>query len=229
MAKRLESLVSRGAGGAGGAGRGGSLGRAEGAGRSNTWATCDRFPHPGQGALTHGDRRATESRDLSKYNFENKVPEGGWPRRGGSPGCQDPETWGAPASDAARGPHPSPQYGARALSCVLTTILSQTESKVPLPQGYPGGDAVFFRGELVDPPHTPQGDMGDEGEPLWGGAGRRARLSFPTDMKQGLLSVGIGGRESRSGCLDVEKGESHAPGPAPPGWADREEIGRAHV
>uniref|UniRef100_A0A7M4FDX8 Protein strawberry notch homolog 2 n=1 Tax=Crocodylus porosus TaxID=8502 RepID=A0A7M4FDX8_CROPO len=26
------------------------------------------------GALTHGDRRATESRDLSKYNFENKVP-----------------------------------------------------------------------------------------------------------------------------------------------------------
>uniref|UniRef100_A0A452G663 Protein strawberry notch homolog 2 n=1 Tax=Capra hircus TaxID=9925 RepID=A0A452G663_CAPHI len=61
-------------------------------------------------------------------------------------------------------------YGARALSCVLTTILSQTESKVPLPQGYPGGDAAFFR-----------------------------------DMKQGLLSVGIGGRESRSGCLDVEK------------------------
>uniref|UniRef100_A0A673UFA3 Protein strawberry notch homolog 2 n=1 Tax=Suricata suricatta TaxID=37032 RepID=A0A673UFA3_SURSU len=62
------------------------------------------------------------------------------------------------------------QYGARALSCVLTTILSQTENKVPLPQGYPGGDAAFFR-----------------------------------DMKQGLLSVGIGGRESRSGCLDVEK------------------------
>uniref|UniRef100_A0A8C3VUF2 Protein strawberry notch homolog 2 n=1 Tax=Catagonus wagneri TaxID=51154 RepID=A0A8C3VUF2_9CETA len=85
------------------------------------------------GALTHGDRRATESRDLSKYNFENK-------------------------------------YGARALSCVLTTILSQTESQVPLPQGYPGGDAAFF-----------------------------------SDMKQGLLSVGIGGRESRSGCLDVEK------------------------
>lgn len=85
------------------------------------------------GALTHGDRRATESRDLSKYNFENK-------------------------------------YGARALSCVLTTVLSQTENKVPLPQGYPGGDAAFFR-----------------------------------DMKQGLLSVGIGGRESRSGCLDVEK------------------------
>ncbi|XP_076977491.1 protein strawberry notch homolog 2 isoform X2 [Tamandua tetradactyla] len=85
------------------------------------------------GALTHGDRRATESRDLSKYNFENK-------------------------------------YGARALHCVLTTILSQTENKVPLPQGYPGGATSFFR-----------------------------------DMKQGLLSVGIGGRESRSGCLDVEK------------------------
>ncbi|KAK2492953.1 hypothetical protein MC885_018460 [Smutsia gigantea] len=85
------------------------------------------------GALTHGDRRATESRNLSKYNFENK-------------------------------------YGARALSYILTTILSQTENKVPLPRGYPGGDSAFFR-----------------------------------DMKQGLLSVGIGGRESRSGCLDVEK------------------------
>ncbi|XP_006898070.1 PREDICTED: protein strawberry notch homolog 2 [Elephantulus edwardii] len=85
------------------------------------------------GALTHGDRRATESRDLSKYNFENK-------------------------------------YGTRALHCVLTTILSQTENKVPLPRGYPGGDTAFFR-----------------------------------DMKQGLLSVGISGRESRSGCLDVEK------------------------
>lgn len=85
------------------------------------------------GALTHGDRRATESRDLSKYNFENK-------------------------------------YGARALSRVLATIMGQTNNRVPLPQGYPGGDAAFFR-----------------------------------DMKQGLLSVGIGGRESRSGCLDVEK------------------------
>uniref|UniRef100_A0A8C3U8Y4 Strawberry notch homolog 2 n=1 Tax=Catharus ustulatus TaxID=91951 RepID=A0A8C3U8Y4_CATUS len=30
------------------------------------------LPLPSQGALTHGDRRATESRDLSKYNFENK-------------------------------------------------------------------------------------------------------------------------------------------------------------
>lgn len=43
-------------------------------------------PHPWQGALTHGDRRATESRDLSKYNFENKVPGrlGAW--KGGVPG-----------------------------------------------------------------------------------------------------------------------------------------------
>lgn len=40
------------------------------------------------------------------------------------------------------------QYGTRALSCVLTTVLSQTENKVPLPQAYPGGDAAFFRGEL---------------------------------------------------------------------------------
>ena len=26
-----------------------------------------------QGALTHGDRRATESRDLSRFNIDNKV------------------------------------------------------------------------------------------------------------------------------------------------------------
>ncbi|KAK2086837.1 hypothetical protein P7K49_032744 [Saguinus oedipus] len=64
------------------------------------------------GALTHGDRRATESRDLSKYNFENK-------------------------------------YGVRALHCVLTTILSQTENKVPVPQGYPGGVSAFFRGRRL--------------------------------------------------------------------------------
>lgn len=36
------------------------------------------LPLPSQGALTHGDRRATESRDLSKYNFENKVTGLGW-------------------------------------------------------------------------------------------------------------------------------------------------------
>uniref|UniRef100_A0A8C7ADG2 Protein strawberry notch homolog 2 n=1 Tax=Neovison vison TaxID=452646 RepID=A0A8C7ADG2_NEOVI len=73
------------------------------------------------GALTHGDRRATESRDLSKYNFENKVPgEGGGRLRGSLP--------------------------------------------------------------------------------------RSSPRALPSaDMKQGLLSVGIGGRESRSGCLDVEK------------------------
>ncbi|XP_012862861.1 protein strawberry notch homolog 2-like [Echinops telfairi] len=85
------------------------------------------------GALTHGDRRATESGDLSKYNFENK-------------------------------------YGTRALHCVLSTILNQTENKVPVPVGYPGGDAAFFQ-----------------------------------EMKQSLQSVGIGGRESRLGSLDVVK------------------------
>ncbi|XP_010000137.1 PREDICTED: protein strawberry notch homolog 2 [Chaetura pelagica] len=59
------------------------------------------------GALTHGDRRATESRDLSKYNFENK-------------------------------------YGAKALDRVLSTILSQTESRVPVPKSYDKGEAAFF-------------------------------------------------------------------------------------
>uniref|UniRef100_A0A8C3XKG5 Protein strawberry notch homolog 2 n=1 Tax=Chelydra serpentina TaxID=8475 RepID=A0A8C3XKG5_CHESE len=60
------------------------------------------------GALTHGDRRATESRDLSKYNFENK-------------------------------------YGTRALDRVLTTILNQTKSKVPLPKYYQEREAEFFQ------------------------------------------------------------------------------------
>uniref|UniRef100_A0A672T2Q0 Protein strawberry notch homolog 2 n=1 Tax=Sinocyclocheilus grahami TaxID=75366 RepID=A0A672T2Q0_SINGR len=60
------------------------------------------------GALTHGDRRATESRDLSKYNFENK-------------------------------------YGTKALDKITKAILGQIESKVPPPQDYPGGDAMFFR------------------------------------------------------------------------------------
>uniref|UniRef100_A0A8C2ECB0 Protein strawberry notch homolog 2 n=1 Tax=Cyprinus carpio TaxID=7962 RepID=A0A8C2ECB0_CYPCA len=60
------------------------------------------------GALTHGDRRATESRDLSKYNFENK-------------------------------------YGTKALDKTTKAILGQIESKVPPPQDYPGGDAMFFR------------------------------------------------------------------------------------
>ncbi|XP_059425433.1 si:ch73-63e15.2 isoform X3 [Carassius carassius] len=60
------------------------------------------------GALTHGDRRATESRDLSKYNFENK-------------------------------------YGTKALDKTTKAILGQIESKVPPPQDYPGGDAMFFK------------------------------------------------------------------------------------
>uniref|UniRef100_A0A8C6JKL6 Protein strawberry notch homolog 2 n=1 Tax=Melopsittacus undulatus TaxID=13146 RepID=A0A8C6JKL6_MELUD len=59
------------------------------------------------GALTHGDRRATESRDLSKYNFENK-------------------------------------YGAKALDRVLSTILSHTENRVPVPKSYDRGEAAFF-------------------------------------------------------------------------------------
>ncbi|NWZ34623.1 SBNO2 protein, partial [Brachypodius atriceps] len=59
------------------------------------------------GALTHGDRRATESRDLSKYNFENK-------------------------------------YGAKALDRVLSTILSHTENRVPVPRSYERGEDNFF-------------------------------------------------------------------------------------
>lgn len=112
-------------------------GRGCGGTPGGAWAAHDSLPCPGQGALTHGDRRATESRDLSKYNFENKVPGEGRGRRGGGLGPGPPDL-----------PRLSTQYGARALGCILTTILNQTENKVPLPQGYPGGDAAFFRGEL---------------------------------------------------------------------------------
>lgn len=49
------------------------------------------------------------------------------------------------------------------------------------------------------------------------GPGTRVKALPPADMKQGLLSVGIGGRESRSGCLDVEKGESRTPISVGPG------------
>uniref|UniRef100_A0AAR2JJM0 Protein strawberry notch homolog 2 n=1 Tax=Pygocentrus nattereri TaxID=42514 RepID=A0AAR2JJM0_PYGNA len=79
------------------------------------------------GALTHGDRRATESRDLSKYNFENK-------------------------------------YGTKALDKITKAILGHIESKVPPPKDYPGGDAMFF-----------------------------------TEMKQGMIDVGIFCKESRFG------------------------------
>ncbi|XP_076134872.1 strawberry notch homolog 2b isoform X1 [Alosa pseudoharengus] len=84
------------------------------------------------GALTHGDRRATESRDLSKYNFENK-------------------------------------YGTKALDKITKAILGYIESKVPPPKDYPGGDSMFF-----------------------------------SDMKQGMINVGIFSRDSRFG-LSTEK------------------------
>ncbi|XP_060762282.1 protein strawberry notch homolog 2a isoform X2 [Neoarius graeffei] len=84
------------------------------------------------GALTHGDRRATESRDLSKYNFENK-------------------------------------YGTKALDKITKSIMGYIENKVPPPKGYPGGEARFF-----------------------------------TDMKKGMIDVGIFCKESRFG-LSTEK------------------------
>ncbi|XP_064252181.1 protein strawberry notch homolog 2 isoform X1 [Passer domesticus] len=85
------------------------------------------------GALTHGDRRATESRDLSKYNFENK-------------------------------------YGAKALDEVLHTILNHAESRVPVPRSYKRGEDIFFH-----------------------------------EMKQGLLSVGIGCSQMKYGTGSMEK------------------------
>lgn len=65
--------------------------------------------------------------------------------------------------------------------------------------------------------HSHQGGTGGKGTSGGPGPGTRAKALPPADMKQGLLSVGIGGRESRSGCLDVEKGESRTPIPLGPG------------
>jgi len=41
------------------------------------------------------------------------------------------------------------QYGAKALDRVLSTILSNTESRVPVPKSYDGGEAAFFHGKSV--------------------------------------------------------------------------------
>lgn len=92
---------------------------------------------------------------------------------------------------------------------------------MPLPQGYPGGDAAFFRGEpFWEACRLQRGWFHrDLGTGCMGGLLGKGLGRFPpgfktsgwftlADMKQGLLSVGIGGRESRTGCLDVEKGES---------------------
>uniref|UniRef100_A0A8D2P3D8 Protein strawberry notch homolog 2 n=1 Tax=Zosterops lateralis melanops TaxID=1220523 RepID=A0A8D2P3D8_ZOSLA len=75
------------------------------------------------GALTHGDRRATESRDLSKYNFENK-------------------------------------YGAKALDRVLSTILSHTENRVPVPRSYGRGEDAFFHGKNMTSSRVSAGWVG---------------------------------------------------------------------
>ncbi|KAL0615277.1 Protein strawberry notch-like protein 2 [Plecturocebus cupreus] len=129
------------------------------------------------GPLTHGDRCTIESRDLSKYNFENKVLWGsGYWGRVGSRAQGRVGLWGGQPPPWASSPLTvSPSYGIRALHCVLTTFLSQRENKVPVPQGYPGGVSAFF----------------------W-------------DMKQGLLSVDIGGRESWNGSPDMEKAHTQA-------------------
>lgn len=72
----------------------------------------------------------------------------------------------------------APQYGTRALSRVLTTILGQTDNRVPLPQGYPGGDAAFFRGE-----------------PFWEACGLQRgwfHWDLGTGCMGGLLGKGLG-------------------------------------
>lgn len=38
------------------------------------------------------------------------------------------------------------QYGTKALDKITKAILGHIENKVPPPKGYPGGEAMFFRG-----------------------------------------------------------------------------------
>lgn len=191
VAKRLESLVSGGLGLGPEAGEGSLL---QELGRLLR-AAHRRPPQPWQGALTHGDRRATESRDLSKYNFENKVP--------GDPAGR-PDSLGLSPLTAP----PAPQYGARALSRVLSTILSQTDSKVPLPRGYPGGDAAFFRGEL-----------GTHGVFLGGQQSGRVQQFGALDLQAGFV-LKDPSHTGTKGCGWLRKPVS----PSGPHWAEAEGV-----
>lgn len=104
----------------------------------------------------------------------------------------------------------SPQYGTKALDKITKAILGHIENKVPPPKGYPGGDAMFFRGIIVffsffcfsildDGLHLPMKNFNT--------VLVLTIFFFILDMKLGMMDVGIFCRESRFG-LSTEKGKS---------------------
>lgn len=79
-----------------------------------------------------------------------------WNRTG--VGVVQPRTvlpWGAGSASGHGGglslcdSHLLSQYGAKALDRVLSTILSQTENRVPVPKSYDRGEAAFFQGKNI--------------------------------------------------------------------------------
>lgn len=90
------------------------------------------------------------------------------------------------------------QYGTKALDKITKAILGHIENKVPPPKGYPGGEAMFFRG-MFELQWTAQKDQQAE-QPLNSWA-----FLFFTDMKLGMMDVGIFCKEPRFG-ISTEKG-----------------------
>lgn len=86
-----------------------------------------------QGALTHGDRRATETRDLSRFNFDNKVSSWNFSRDSCNFHC-------VPVT------HPCfscRQYGRNALEIVMKSIVKLDSPLVSPPSNFKGD---FFKG-----------------------------------------------------------------------------------
>lgn len=122
------------------------------------------------------------------------------------------------------------QYGAKALDRVLSTILSQTENRVPVPKSYDRGEAAFFQGKNIPSSGVSSCLAGSfsglrclksraerEGTApqMWGRAGgtggspdpqMQKLFSAVPEMKQGLISVGICCHHMKYGTVSVEKG-----------------------
>ena len=90
-----------------------------------------------QGALTHGDRRATETRDLSRFNFDNKVSTLDICFREVSYFLYLPVTHSR---------FSLLQYGRNALEIVMKSIVKLDAPLVSPPSNFKGD---FFKGTLI--------------------------------------------------------------------------------
>ena len=95
-----------------------------------------------QGALTHGDRRATETRDLSRFNFDNKV------RTLGVCVCMHWHVCLRSLTLISTFPPPLlllvlSQYGRNALEIVMKSIVNLDSPLVSPPADF---DGDFFKG-----------------------------------------------------------------------------------